>query len=362
MDFARAILNSNSNEAFDNIFNTKESVLDGREDDFLFECLSGFSDEDIAGCLEDFENEYTCIHSANSSMIDLPSSLPTSCASLPGNMVERTVGAVGQSLHNDKDMADPFQYNNKSELDWFPTLHEDPLIFVGTGFEGDPFLTNEDHKSDGVCALGQIVCEGTSHKLFSSAEPSPKKVSSSVSNNLAGFTVENPVPARGRRNRTRSGIRVWSTGTITDCNTATNTVHLSTLPSSSSPFCQSDIKSTADIKGLERVHRTVIDPQVTDNLLCSKKAWKITHWKKSEENGEARRCAHCLTQKTPQWRIGPTGPKTLCNACGVRYKSGRLFPEYRPVRSPTFTSSKHSNSHKKVMEMRSKQSHGFGSV
>ncbi|XP_020253987.1 GATA transcription factor 5-like [Asparagus officinalis] len=40
-----------------------------------------------------------------------------------------------------------------------------------------------------------------------------------------------------------------------------------------------------------------------------------------------RKCKHCGVSKTPQWRAGPTGPKTLCNACGVRYKSGRLFPE-----------------------------------
>ncbi|KAK6136173.1 hypothetical protein DH2020_030064 [Rehmannia glutinosa] len=58
--------------------------------------------------------------------------------------------------------------------------------------------------------------------------------------------------------------------------------------------------------------------------------------------------------ETPQWRAGPMGPKTLCNACGVRYKSGRLFPEYRPAASPTFIPYLHSNSHKKVVEMRSK--------
>uniref|UniRef100_A0A5B6YVE9 Putative GATA transcription factor 2-like n=1 Tax=Davidia involucrata TaxID=16924 RepID=A0A5B6YVE9_DAVIN len=67
---------------------------------------------------------------------------------------------------------------------------------------------------------------------------------------------------------------------------------------------------------------------------------------------QPRRCTHCLAQRTPQWRAGPLGPKTLCNACGVRYKSGRLLPEYRPAKSPTFVSYKHSNSHKKVMEMR----------
>ncbi|GAB2222295.1 hypothetical protein Drorol1_Dr00013507 [Drosera rotundifolia] len=72
----------------------------------------------------------------------------------------------------------------------------------------------------------------------------------------------------------------------------------------------------------------------------------------NSSEGEVRRCLHCASEKTPQWRTGPMGPKTLCNACGVRYKSGRLVPEYRPASSPTFLAAKHSNSHRKVMELR----------
>lgn len=75
-------------------------------------------------------------------------------------------------------------------------------------------------------------------------------------------------------------------------------------------------------------------------------------------NGEIRRCLHCAAEKTPQWRTGPMGPKTLCNACGVRFKSGRLVPEYRPAASPTFISTKHSNSHRKVMELRRQKDMG----
>ncbi|KAJ0237812.1 GATA transcription factor 11 [Hirschfeldia incana] len=67
------------------------------------------------------------------------------------------------------------------------------------------------------------------------------------------------------------------------------------------------------------------------------------------------KCTHCETTKTPQWREGPNGPKTLCNACGVRFRSGRLVPEYRPASSPTFISSLHSNSHRKIIEMRSRE-------
>ncbi|CAI8592447.1 unnamed protein product [Vicia faba] len=72
----------------------------------------------------------------------------------------------------------------------------------------------------------------------------------------------------------------------------------------------------------------------------------------SQESVIFRKCTHCEITKTPQWREGPNGPKTLCNACGVRYRSGRLYPEYRPANSPTFVESVHSNCHKKVLEMR----------
>ncbi|KAK9821779.1 hypothetical protein WJX81_001398 [Elliptochloris bilobata] len=36
-----------------------------------------------------------------------------------------------------------------------------------------------------------------------------------------------------------------------------------------------------------------------------------------------KRCLQCGTQETPLWRPGPAGPKTLCNACGVRYMKAR---------------------------------------
>ncbi|KAI4344819.1 hypothetical protein L6164_012007 [Bauhinia variegata] len=41
----------------------------------------------------------------------------------------------------------------------------------------------------------------------------------------------------------------------------------------------------------------------------------------SEESPMAEQkktCADCGTTKTPLWRGGPAGPKSLCNACGIR--------------------------------------------
>ncbi|MBY0462360.1 MAG: GATA zinc finger domain-containing protein, partial [Alphaproteobacteria bacterium] len=37
-----------------------------------------------------------------------------------------------------------------------------------------------------------------------------------------------------------------------------------------------------------------------------------------------KQCAHCGSKGTPQWRRGPDGAGTLCNACGVKWKHGKL--------------------------------------
>ena len=44
-----------------------------------------------------------------------------------------------------------------------------------------------------------------------------------------------------------------------------------------------------------------------------------------------RRCGGCGALSTPLWRHGPDGPKTLCNACGVRdnRKKGRVTQQMR---------------------------------
>ncbi|KAJ0250724.1 hypothetical protein HA466_0140160 [Hirschfeldia incana] len=91
----------------------------------------------------------------------------------------------------------------------------------------------------------------------------------------------------------------------------------------------------------------------------SKKKRKTSHTEADSYDGIVRKCTHCETTKTPQWREGPNGPKTLCNACGVRFRSGRLVPEYRPASSPTFIPSLHSNSHRKIIEMRRKEDDEF---
>ncbi|KAJ9183824.1 hypothetical protein P3X46_007631 [Hevea brasiliensis] len=43
----------------------------------------------------------------------------------------------------------------------------------------------------------------------------------------------------------------------------------------------------------------------------------------SSSSNSIRVCADCNTTKTPLWRSGPRGPKSLCNACGIRQRKAR---------------------------------------
>lgn len=40
---------------------------------------------------------------------------------------------------------------------------------------------------------------------------------------------------------------------------------------------------------------------------------------RGEIGSSVRHCHQCNTTRSPEWRSGPLGSKTLCNACGIRY-------------------------------------------
>ncbi|KAI3787491.1 hypothetical protein L1987_41999 [Smallanthus sonchifolius] len=43
----------------------------------------------------------------------------------------------------------------------------------------------------------------------------------------------------------------------------------------------------------------------------------------TESSNEKKCCSDCRTTRTPLWRGGPAGPKSLCNACGIKYNKKR---------------------------------------
>ncbi|SAM00226.1 hypothetical protein [Absidia glauca] len=44
-----------------------------------------------------------------------------------------------------------------------------------------------------------------------------------------------------------------------------------------------------------------------------------SHSSPTSSHQPLKRCVRCGTNNSPEWRRGPTGHKTLCNACGLRY-------------------------------------------
>lgn len=164
------------------------------------------------------------------------------------------------------------------------------------------------------------------------------------------FTI--PVQTKSRTKRGRTGVRVWPvlSRSLTESSTSsTSSTYSATSSSPRNPW------------------EVTVEPFLGDSLVKKHKRKPTTAIINDRAAGAAqpRRCSHCDVTKTPQWRAGPMGSKTLCNACGVRFKSGRLLPEYRPACSPTFSLELHSNNHRKVLEMRQKkesemgQRHGF---
>ncbi|GMG99409.1 hypothetical protein Nepgr_001249 [Nepenthes gracilis] len=213
-------------------------------------------------------------------------------------------------------------YDDIAQLEWLSNFVEDSFSW------GD--MTAEKANSS-------LVKDSSENRFQSSSPVSAPESSSSCSNGKAA-SLGPEKRARSKRPRPatfnhRPAIRLISpTSSVTE-----------SYPLPSSEYY-------AEYCPLKRAHQPFHpEPKKKNNI-------KILHRDRSPNpptTKAVRKCMHCELTKTPQWRAGPMGPKTLCNACGVRYKSGRLFPEYRPAASPTFVPSLHSNSHKKVLEMRS---------
>ncbi|CAN1219655.1 GATA transcription factor 16 [Linum perenne] len=56
--------------------------------------------------------------------------------------------------------------------------------------------------------------------------------------------------------------------------------------------------------------------------------------KEREEEGKKKKsCSDCKATSTPLWRCGPAGPKSLCNACGIRYTK-KIRPDKKRAKSP----------------------------
>lgn len=286
-------------------------------DFFHIDDLLDFSNEEIAAPIGDYGNNWPNRGAPKeSSTVTMTETL--SCnSSVDGNSL-RTYNALETDENNPGELCVPC--DDLAELEWLSNFVDDSFSVE----EETPkaFFAPEESRKD-----AEIQRTHTTQACGNTSPTSIVLDATSCTRKTPSFSPETPVPGRARSKRSRPPVCNWSTRIVSPTS-STNGPTSSALSSDSDFFA--------------------------DSLPTKKVAVKASHGfhKKKEQEMPSRKCMHCATTKTPQWRTGPLGPKTLCNACGVRYKSGRLVPEYRPAASPTFVPTKHSNSHRKVLEMR----------
>ncbi|KAL5729055.1 hypothetical protein ACHQM5_002059 [Ranunculus cassubicifolius] len=272
-----------------------------RPEHFIIEDLLDFSNDDIALGDDTFDNNIATGNSTDSSTVTVVDSCNSSTFSgsepahfLPDN--NANCGGVFPDSHFSSELCVP--YDDLAELEWMSNFGEDSF------------------SSDDLQKL-QIISGMKARNNNEVAETQPE-----TNRNNPIFAPDVSVPGKARSKRSRAA----------PCNWSSRLLVLSPTTSSS----ESDIVSNSS--GKKTLKTKLKHKEVSDSM--------------NGNSGDGRKCLHCQTDKTPQWRTGPYGPKTLCNACGVRFKSGRLVPEYRPAASPTFMLTQHSNSHRKVLELR----------
>ncbi|KAG2723508.1 hypothetical protein I3843_02G151000 [Carya illinoinensis] len=265
-----------------------------------------------------------------------PSLWQTESGSLPGS---DAVFSANSASDLSAELSVP--YEDIVQLEWLSNFVEDSFA------AGSLTMKKEDSSS---------IHNESSHHHFQTSSPV------SVLDSSSSCSVEKNVPRSpdtitpGRRGRPRSKRpRPATFNPRLEMQLISPTSSVTETPQ---PFLAA--KVSCDSEGFAESRLSIKIPKQASAEHKKKKKFKLTVPLGAAENNQnppsqaVRKCMHCEITKTPQWRAGPMGPKTLCNACGVRYKSGRLFPEYRPAASPTFIPSVHSNSHKKVLEMRTK--------
>ncbi|MCO5590384.1 hypothetical protein L7F22_044354 [Adiantum nelumboides] len=349
---------------------------EGENTDFLaIDDLLDFSNDDIGGPIDS-----SCL------------TIATSDSSTPSNEVSKLSSNASSLKDKNSSLQPPacgfdsdelcIRCDDLAELEWLSNFVEESFS-SGDHTTTASFSVGSNGKSP---TDDSKMHRDTSKDPFQSTSPvSVLERSPSLSRENMSFTCgpDMPVRARARTKRGRTAVCFWNTQILsaeasesllesssTASTITSDSVIINTFYDHDDDDDDYDENEDTDIDedddidiDNERFHhqhkRPLSDMSMKvkkfNNVMASFSKEKSKKSKMQEgglQQGAGRKCLHCATQKTPQWRAGPMGPKTLCNACGVRYKSGRLCAEYRPAASPTFIETVHSNSHRKVLEMR----------
>ncbi|KAI8593220.1 hypothetical protein BDZ88DRAFT_405910 [Geranomyces variabilis] len=195
----------------------------------------------------------------------------------------RTAGMAGTPV------APPFMYALPPLSPHHP-LHCPPMPLAMNPYDlrhypyADDFFSDDEGSGSSRCISPDAPsCDGNGHSPVSSPDPTPP------AQVLAVVPASAPVAPR------RPSI------------TASTRVKREPVGGPSSP-ARPVLPARGSISG---AFPSVLPPAMSHEALHAANSASMAHL--------PRLCESCLTTESPEWRKGPTGLKTLCNACGLRY-------------------------------------------
>lgn len=67
----------------------------------------------------------------------------------------------------------------------------------------------------------------------------------------------------------------------------------------------------------------MVSPVIQQQQQQVQQQQKTVH--RNNASTQIKKCLYCGSKSTPMWRRGPQGAGTLCNACGVKWKHGKIL-------------------------------------
>jgi len=96
-------------------------------------------------------------------------------------------------------------------------------------------------------------------------------------------------------------------------------------PPGGSSIASSSNSTTPDLTTVDSAERAILEGQIHLPPLLRPRQYHACKIPKEDRPSKRRKnhtslfCRHCGTTDTPEWRRGPDGRKSLCNACGLHY-------------------------------------------
>ncbi|KAI9498832.1 hypothetical protein BDB00DRAFT_866909 [Zychaea mexicana] len=100
-------------------------------------------------------------------------------------------------------------------------------------------------------------------------------------------------------------------------------------PASSTTLSSSATTTTANNNNNNNHNSTTVPATTTTTTAAATPTTTTTSSSKrntnSNNSSSLKKCLYCGSKSTPMWRRGPQGAGTLCNACGVKWKHGKIL-------------------------------------